>query len=104
MERDFEIADLRSFAAAVRAGSITRAAAALHLSQPTVSQRIQRLERAAGERLLLREPRGIRITPAGETMLAYVQRVLALHDEARAAVGRSGHTPHGQRALGLLED
>ncbi|SPT51758.1 LysR family transcriptional regulator [Actinomadura madurae] len=104
MERDFEIADLRSFAGAVRAGSITRAAAALQLSQPTVSQRIQRLERAAGERLLLREARGIRITPAGETMLAYVERVLALHDEARAAVGRRGDAPHGRRVLGLLED
>ncbi|MFI0369967.1 LysR family transcriptional regulator [Actinomadura sp. 1N219] len=104
MERDFEIADLRSFAAAVRAGSITRGAAALRLSQPTVSQRVQRLERAAGERLLLREPRGIRITPAGETMLAYVERVLALHDEARAAVVRHGDAPDGRRTLGLLED
>lgn len=88
----------------MRAGSITRAAAALRLSQPTVSQRIQRLERAAGERLLLREPRGTRITPAGETMLAYVERVLALHDEARAAIGRRGEVPHGRRVLGLLED
>jgi DNA-binding transcriptional LysR family regulator len=104
MDRDFEIADLRSFAAAVRAGSITQAAAALGLSQPTVSQRIQRLERTVGERLLLREPRGTRITPAGEAMLAYVERVLALHDEARAAVGRRGQAPHGRRVLGLLED
>ena len=48
MAVDFEIADLRSFGATVRAGSITRGALALGLSQPTVTQRIQRLEKAVG--------------------------------------------------------
>ena len=43
MSDDFGIADLRSFVATVRSGSITRAAAALGLSQPAVSQRIQHL-------------------------------------------------------------
>lgn len=99
---DFQIADLRSFAATVRAGSITRAAAVLNLSQPAVSQRIQRLERAAGERILVRGTQGTRLTPAGETLLAYAERMLSLHDEARSSL--SGSTSSGRRTIGLLED
>ncbi|MBT2229930.1 LysR family transcriptional regulator [Nonomuraea sp. NEAU-A123] len=104
MEKDFHIADLRSFAATVRAGSITRAAAALKVSQPAVSQRIQRLEQAAGERILIRDPQGARLTPAGETLLAYAERMLALHDEARASIAGRGAAPSGRRTIGLLED
>ncbi|MFI6323515.1 LysR family transcriptional regulator [Nonomuraea sp. NPDC050556] len=100
---DFQIADLRSFAATVRAGSITRAAAALQLSQPAVSQRIQRLEQAAGERILVRDSQGARPTPAGEKLLAYAERLLVLHDEARESVnGRAASA--GRRTIGLLED
>jgi DNA-binding transcriptional LysR family regulator len=104
MALDLEIADMRSFAATVRAGSITRGALALGLSQPTVSQRIQRLEKAVGERVLIRDPRGTRVTPAGETLLAYAERMLALHDETHAALAAQGRTPSGRRTIGLIED
>lgn len=104
MGEDFGIADLRSFVATVRSGSITRGAAALGLSQPAVSQRIQRLEKAAGERILVRDTRGPRLTPAGETLLAYAERMLLLHEEAREAIdGRAG-IRSGRCTLGLLED
>jgi DNA-binding transcriptional LysR family regulator len=104
MSDDFGIADLRSFVATVRSGSITRAAASLGLSQPAVSQRIQRLEKAAGERILVRDTRGPRLTPAGETLLAYAERMLQLHAEAREAIdGRAG-TQAGRCTVGLLED
>jgi DNA-binding transcriptional LysR family regulator len=104
MPRDFETGDLRSFVATVRAGSITRGAAVLGLTQPAVSQRIQRLERAAGEPVIIRETRGARVTPAGETLLAYAERVLALHDEARAALGGRTDDATGRRTVGLLDD
>ncbi|GAA3151823.1 LysR family transcriptional regulator [Nonomuraea roseoviolacea] len=104
MGDEFQTADLRCFTSTVRAGSITRAAAALGLSQPAVSQRIQRLERAAGERLLIRDPTGVRPTPAGETLLAYAERMLTLHDEARSALGGQGEPATGRRTIGLLED
>ncbi|GAA2285391.1 hypothetical protein GCM10010149_34070 [Nonomuraea roseoviolacea subsp. roseoviolacea] len=104
MGDEFQTADLRCFTSTVRAGSITRAAAALGLSQPAVSQRIQRLERAAGERLLIRDPTGVRPTPAGETLLAYAERMLTLHDEARSALGGQGEPATGSRTIGLLED
>jgi DNA-binding transcriptional LysR family regulator len=104
MDADFRISDLRSFTATVRAGSISRGAVALGLTQPAVTQRIQRLESAAGERILAREPRGVRVTPAGEKLLAYAERILALHDDARASVTRHSAEPQGHRAVGLLED
>src|SRR5215469_6813548 len=104
MSDDFGIADLRSFVATVRSGSITRAAAALGLSQPAVSQRIQRLEKAAGERILVRDTRGPRLTPAGETLLAYAERILALHEEARDALDGRASESSGRRTVGLLED
>jgi DNA-binding transcriptional LysR family regulator len=104
MSDDFGIADLRSFVATVRSGSITRGAAALGLSQPAVSQRIQRLEKAAGERILVRDTRGPRLTPAGETLLAYAERMLLLHEEARQAVDGHADARTGRCTVGLLED
>ncbi|TDX08314.1 LysR family transcriptional regulator [Kribbella sp. VKM Ac-2566] len=104
MAKDLDLADLRSFVAAVRAGSITRGAVALGVSQPVVSQRIQRLERAVGQRILLRGQRGARATAPGETLLAYAERMLALHEEAQVAVSGNVNDSTGQRTVGLLED
>ncbi|OPC77132.1 hypothetical protein B4N89_41980 [Embleya scabrispora] len=104
MGNDFQISDLRAFAAAVRAGSLTKAAVALESSQPAISQRIQRLERAAGTHLMIRDTRGVRLTETGESLLAYAERILALHEEARASIGHRGAIPTGRRTIGLLED
>lgn len=104
MDADLRISDLRSFTATARAGSITQGAVALGLTQPTVTQRIRRLEHAAGERILIREPRGVRVTPAGEKLLNYAERILALHDDARASIEGDSGSPEGHRAVGLLED
>ncbi len=103
MRDDLKITDLRSFAATIRSGSITRGATALDLSQPVVSQRVQRLEKIVGERLVIRDARGTRVTPHGEKLLAYAERILALHDEARSAL-EVGPPFAGKRSIGLLED
>src|SRR5215469_3669024 len=104
MRDDLKITDLRSFAATIRSGSITRGATALDLSQPVVSQRIQRLEKIVGERLVIRDARGTRVTPQGEKLLAYAERILALHDEARSVLGEHHRPFAGKRSIGLLED
>ena len=93
-----------SFAAAIRPGSITRAATAPGLSQPVVSQRIQGLEKIVGERLVIRDARGTRVTPHGEKLLAYAERILALHDEARSVLSEDHQPFAGKRSIGLLED
>lgn len=71
-----EIHQLRYFEAAVRLGSMMAAAAECHVSQPALSVQIRKLEEEAGARLLHREARGVRTTPAGERTLAMARRVL----------------------------
>ncbi len=61
---------VRAFLAVVEAGSVTRAAAALGLSQAAASQQIKRLEEALGCRLFERQGRGLVLAPAGERLLA----------------------------------
>jgi DNA-binding transcriptional LysR family regulator len=85
--------NLRVFRAVAAAGSFGRGAARLHLSQPTVSDRMARLERDLGVRLFLRGARGARLTQAGQRLLPYAQRCLALVDEAVAAVRAQGVPP-----------
>ncbi len=87
---------LRIFVAVARARHFTRAATLLHMSQPSVSQQIALLEAAIGTPLLLRQPRHLQLTPAGEALLAYAEQLLALADEAadaaRVAAGLSDRT------------
>jgi DNA-binding transcriptional LysR family regulator len=90
MHRNLDIALLRSFAAAADRASMTAAANALHLTQGAVSQQIKRLEQLVGCGLFLRERRRLRLTAAGERLLAKARRVLSLNDEifAESAGGR----------------
>ncbi|MCP2342514.1 LysR family transcriptional regulator [Actinomadura rupiterrae] len=101
MARDLEIALLRSFVAAVRAGSISRAATALGQTQPALSQQLRKLEGTVGRPLLNRSPSGVRPTRAGEELLPYAERILALSAQALTEAGRAltGHC-----GVGLLED
>ncbi len=56
--------------------SISKAAVASHISQPAVSQQMQRLEEELGVKLLERSNRGIMLTPAGEVMQKYSEQFL----------------------------
>lgn len=101
MAKDLEIVLLRSFVAAVRAGSISRAAAALGQTQPGLSQQLRRLESVVGQPLLHRSPSGVSPTRAGEQLLPYADRILSLAAQALTGTGRAltGHC-----GVGLLED
>lgn len=81
-----EAQDMSAFLAVVREGSFGRAATVLMVSQPSVSERMARLERDVGARLFDRGSRGATLTPAGERLLPYAQRTLALLEEAGDAV------------------
>ncbi len=67
----------RIFYAVAEAGSLTRAADRLFLSQPAVSQSIKKLEKELGE-LLIRSARGIRLTPEGEVLFAHLKEAFRL--------------------------
>ncbi|WP_436759739.1 LysR family transcriptional regulator [Streptosporangium sp. V21-05] len=101
MARDLDTALLRSFVTAVRAGSISRAAVALGRTQPALSQQLRKLERAVGGPLLHRAPSGVSPTRAGEELLPYAERILALSAQALA---ETGGALTGHCGVGLLED
>lgn len=67
---------LRVFASVAQHGSLTRAARALHVSQPAVSKQLGDLESDLGAVLVDRLPRGVRLTAAGEVLFAHAQRIL----------------------------
>jgi DNA-binding transcriptional LysR family regulator len=77
---------LRAIVMVADCGSFTAAAAKLHSTQSTISQKIQRLEEQAGHRLLERGSRSVQPTDAGETLLGYARRMLSLNDEMREAL------------------
>ena len=78
---------LRAFVAILDAGSFTRAAERLHMTQSTISQQLARLEDGVGQVLVDRGARPISATPSGERLLGYARRILALQHEARTVLG-----------------
>lgn len=74
---------LRAFIAIARSGGFTEAAEQLNLSQPTISQQLNRLEQVVGRELIDRSARPVRTTPSGERLLSYALRIMSLHEEAR---------------------
>jgi DNA-binding transcriptional LysR family regulator len=95
---------LRSFVSVVDAGGFTRASQRVHRTQAAVSQQIKRLEQALGCPLFVRDGGGgrrVAPTEAGERLLAYARRILALTEEARQVVGQPGESVI---RLGIPED
>lgn len=98
----FDLDILRSFVAGVDLGSFGRAADRLGRSTSAVSAQLKKLEEQAGVPLLRKDGRGLALTDAGETMLAYARRLLDLNDQASRAV--RGAELQGTVRLGLQED
>ena len=99
-----ELRQLEAFVEAQRRGSITRAADALDLAQPTVTARLRSLERELGATLLVRGRRGVTLTAAGRRFLP---RAIAALEAVRRGVAdtRSAREAHGGfLTLGLASD
>ena len=80
------VRELECFLAVVDHGSITRAASALYLAQPSLSQIIRRLEADLGVELFRRVGRGLVISPAGEALIGPARQVLRDLAHARSVV------------------
>ncbi|MBN3814398.1 LysR family transcriptional regulator [Paraburkholderia sp. Ac-20347] len=96
-----DLAELAIFRAVVRENGVTRAAAKLNRVQSNVTTRIKQLEEELGTPLFTRDGRRLVLTPAGETLLPYAERMLALADEARHALKAA--RPAGRLRLGTME-
>src|ERR1019366_1209895 len=82
----FDLDVLRSFVTGIELGSFAKAADRLGRSTSAVSAQLKKLEEQVGAPVLQKSGRGMVPTAAGETMLAYARRLLALNDEAAVAV------------------
>jgi DNA-binding transcriptional LysR family regulator len=102
MVRNLDLTALRSFAAVADAGGVTRAAAQLNLTQSAVSMQLKRLEAQLGLELFDRSGRSLTLTAAGEQLLAYARRLLALNDEAWGRM--TDQAFEGELTLGVPQD
>jgi LysR family hydrogen peroxide-inducible transcriptional activator len=80
---------LRYFAKVAELGNVTRAAEACHVSQPSLSQQIVKLERELGQPLFERLGRGVRLTEAGRRFKLYADQILSLTEDACTHVADS---------------
>ncbi len=92
---------LQIFFAVAQEGSFTKAAERLSLTQPTVSQQLAGLEKMLGAPLVIRQPRGIKLTSAGETLLPYAERILRLNRQALESVLESAGQARRSIRLGV---
>ncbi len=102
MPRNLDMVALRSFVAVADAGGVTRASGFLNLTQSAVSMQIRRLEEMLGVELLDRSGRQVALTAAGEALLGYARKMLALNDEAMSRLTRDPH--EGEIVLGVPHD
>jgi DNA-binding transcriptional LysR family regulator len=94
-------ADLQVFKAVVEEGGIVKAAHKLHRVPSNISTRIKQLETAMGIPLFHRDRQRLHLSPSGELLLGYAERLIGLSEEARHVV--SGAAPRGLLKLGALE-
>ncbi|MEM6665203.1 MAG: LysR substrate-binding domain-containing protein [Pseudomonadota bacterium] len=93
---------LKTFVAIAETLSFTRAAERVHRTQSAVSMQMKRLEDRLGMPLFVREKRTVRLTDAGEQLLDYARRILALSAEAESVLTESSLDGHVR--LGTPDD
>ncbi|HEV8596517.1 MAG TPA: LysR family transcriptional regulator, partial [Candidatus Dormibacteraeota bacterium] len=81
-----QLAQVEGFLEVARRGSVSRAAEALFITQPTLTARLQGLERELGTPLFLRTPNGMRLTDAGRAWIPYAERALRALVDGRDAL------------------
>ena len=84
---NFDMDALRAMVIGVELGGFSHAAMRLNRSPSAVSMQLRKLENQAGQRLFKRNGRGLAVTEAGDVLLQYARRVLALNDEMGLALG-----------------
>jgi LysR family transcriptional regulator, hydrogen peroxide-inducible genes activator len=97
-----EMHQLRYVVAVARAGNFSRAAEQCHVSQPSLSQQIQKLEEELGERLFDRMKRQVKLTPCGETFLPRALKILEEADVAKREASDAHKLLRGRVVVGVL--
>jgi LysR family nitrogen assimilation transcriptional regulator len=96
-----ELRQLRYFVAIVDHGSLSRAAVAVHVAQPALTQQLRQLEEELGTQLVHRSAQGVVSTDAGKLFYQHALAILKQVADARQAVVQSTERPSGSVTLGL---
>lgn len=97
-----DVTDLNFFLAVARTGGVSRASTELLTVQSNVSSRIRALEDELGVPLFRRHARGMTLTPSGQLLVPYAERITALMRELTQVVRAEGE-PCGRVAIGSME-
>ena len=98
----FDLGQIESFATLARAGSLGRAAAALHVTQPALSRRIQRLEREIGAPLFERHSKGMTLTDIGAAFLPHAALLKTEAERAREEIDALRGLSKGVARIGVV--
>src|SRR5919201_1665619 len=94
------LVQVEGFLEVARLGSVSRAAEALYVTQPTLTARLHSLEHELGQRLFVRTRNGMRLTEAGRAFIPYAERALRALREGRQALGDVGTGTAGHLMIG----
>src|SRR5689334_10223899 len=83
-----QLMQVEGFLEVARRGSVSRAAEALFITQPTLTARLHTLERELGTPLFLRTPHGMRLTDAGRAWIPFAERALRALVDGRDALAQ----------------
>ena len=102
MANELDLRDLRYFEVIAELGHLGRAAKALHRTQPALTGCVRRLEETLGTKLLERDGRGIRVTAAGEALLARARSIRIASQDAVREIGDIGKGLAGLVRVGTV--
>src|SRR5581483_3471128 len=94
---------LASFLEVAKLQSFSRAAEKLYRTQPAISAQIRLMEQECGEKLFDRSGKKVLMTPAGEILYRYAQKLIDLQKEALQAIAELNQTPRGKLYIGANE-
>ncbi len=98
-----DLAQLRAFIAITRSGSFRGAAELVHLSQPSLSHQIRRLESELGVRLFDRSQRPVALTEPGRVLLDQAEAILDAVEQTTAKVRDVDRDHYGRVSIGALQ-
>ena len=91
---------LASFLEVAKLQSFSRAAEKIFRTQPAISAQVRLLEQECGEKLFDRSGKKVLLTPAGDILRRYADKMLDLHKEALQAIAELNQTPRGKLYMG----
>lgn len=94
---------LASFLEVAKLGSFSRAAEKIYRTQPAISAQVRLLEQECGEKLFDRSGKKVMLTPAGEILRRYAEKILGMQKEALQAIAELNQTPRGKLYIGANE-